>query len=268
MKGIVAVALACLAPSLGFGATLVGSNMVSAAPVDLPAIGTVDWARWPGYTHRADAISNVTIGGRVKNYTSDPRLIGDRRGMKVGGVAAYFEFTVAATTAERTLTYYIGGWNSTGRVTVTMAGAPTYTATFTSSAAYSRVITVRYRADAPTTLRVNFTQTAGTGTISMQAAALTGAVAAPTPQPGSATLTWQAPSSNVDGTSLTDLTGYRVGWGNAPGNYSQASPLLSAASRTHTVTGLARGTWYFVVTALNSDGVESTYSNVWSKTIP
>jgi hypothetical protein len=38
--------------------------------------------------------------------------------------------------------------------------------------------------------------------------------------------------------------------------------------RTHTVSGLGTGTWYFVVTALNANGVESKYSGVWSKTVP
>jgi len=265
MKMAAALALACLAPSFCFAATMTGAAAVSSATVDLPAVGTLDWARWPNYAHRGSAISNVSTTGTFKTYTNDARLIGDRSGIKVSGPRASFEFTVAATTTERTLTYYIGGWNSTGRVTVTLPGAPSYTVTFSSSASFSRVITVRYRADAAATLRVNYTQTAGSGSIRMQAAAL--AQAAP-PQPsGSATLSWQAPGANVDGSALTDLAGYRVYWGTTPGTYSKSTH-LNATARTHTVTGLARGTWYFVVTALNSQGTESSYSNVWSKAVP
>ena len=89
--------------------------------------------------------------------------------MKVGGAGASFAFTVAATTVERTLTYYIGGWNSTGRITVTLPGAPTYTTTFSSASSFRGVITVWFRADAAGTLRVNYTQTVGAGTIKMQA---------------------------------------------------------------------------------------------------
>src|SRR5574339_1031896 len=142
---LVAVALACLAPGLGFAATLTGSNVVSSASVNLSAVGTLDWARWPGYTHKGTAISDVTTTGWLKSYTGDARVIGDRSGIKTGGVGSSFTFTVAATTTERTLTYYIGGWNSTGRVTVTLAGAPTYTTTFSSSSTFSRVITVKFR---------------------------------------------------------------------------------------------------------------------------
>jgi fibronectin type III domain protein len=263
---LVAVALACLAPGLGFAATLTGSNVVSSASVNLSTVGTLDWARWPGYTHKGTAISDVTTTGWLKSYASDARLIGDYSGIKTGGVGSSFTFTLAATTVERTLTYYIGGWNSTGKVTVTLPGATTYTTTFSSSATYSRVITVKFRADAATTARVTYAQTAGTGTISMQAAALSQAVVV---QPAdTAILTWKPPASNEDGSALADLAAFKVYWGTAPGAYSQSTKISSATARSYTVTGLTKGTWYFVVTALNSKGVESPYSNVWSKTVP
>ena len=258
---VVAVALACLAPGLSFAATLTGSNIESAASVNLSAVGTLDWARWPGYTHKGSAISDVTTTGWLKSYTSDPRLIGDNSGIKTGGVGSSFTFTVAATTVERTLTYYIGGWNSTGKITVTLPGATTYTTTFSSSAAYSRVITLKFRADTATTARVTYAQTAGTGTISMQAAALSQAAA-------STTLTWQPPALNSDGSPLADLAAFKVYWGTTPGTYSQSTKISNAAARSYTVSGLTKGTWYFVVTALNSKGEESSYSNVWSKTVP
>jgi hypothetical protein len=261
---VVAVALACLAPGLGFAASLTGSNVVSSASVDLAAVGTLDWARWPGYKHKGTAISNVTTTGWLKSYTNDPRLIGDRSGIKTGGVGASFTFTVAAATVERTLTYYIGGWNSTGKVTVTLPGATTYTTTFSSSAAYSRVITVKLRADSATTARVTYTQTAGSGTISMQAAALSQAASSTS----STILTWQPPALNSDGSPLTDLAAFKVYWGTTPGTYSKSTKISNAAARTYTVSGLTKGTWYFVVTALNSQGLESSYSNVWSKTVP
>lgn len=258
---VVAMALACLAPGLGFAASLTGSNVVSSASVDLPAVGTLDWARWPGYTHKGTAISDVTTTGTLKTYTTGPRLIGDYSGIKVAGTGASFTFTVAATTVERTLTYYIAGWNSTGKVTVTLPGAPTYTTTFSSSTTFSRVITVKFRADAPGTLRVTYSQTAGSGSINMQAAALSQAAV-------STMLTWAAPALNSDGSPLTDLAAFKVYWGTTQGTYSQSAKLGSAAARTYTVNGLTSGKWYFVVTALNSKGDESPYSNVWSKTVP
>jgi hypothetical protein len=267
LKTLVALALACLAPGLGFAASLTGSNVVSSATVNLASVGTLDWARWPGYTHKSNLISNVTTTGTLKTYSTGPRVIsGSAGGIKVGGPGASFQFTVAASTVERTLTYYIAGWNSTGRVTVTLPNAPTYTTTFTSTSSYSRVITVKFRADAPATLRVNYTQTAGSGSINMQAAALS--EAAVLPPTGSAILTWQPPALNIDGSPITDLAAYKVYWGTTQGTYPQSTQIANVAAGSHTVTGLARGTWYFVVTALNAQGAESSYSNVWSKTVP
>jgi hypothetical protein len=258
---LVAVALACLAPGLGFAASLTGSNVVSSASVDLPAVGTLDWARWPGYTHKGTAISNVTTTGTLKTYSSGPRIIGDESGIKVAGSGASFTFTVAATTVERTLTYYIAGWNSSGKVTATLSGAPTYTTTFSSSTTYARVITLKFRADTPGTLRVTYSQTAGAGSINMQAAALSQAAV-------STNLTWAPPALNSDGSALTDLAAFKVYWGTTLGTYSQSTKIASATARAYTVNGLTTGKWYFVVTALNSKGDESPYSNVWSKTIP
>jgi hypothetical protein len=256
-----AMVLVCLTPGLGVAATLTGSIVDSSTAVNLPAVGTLDWARWPGYTHKGTAISNVTTTGTLKTYSNDPRLIGDRSGIKVGGSAASFSFTVAATTVERTLTYYIGGWNATGRITVTLAGATTYSTTVSSSTTFSRVVTVKYRADAPTTLKVTYAQTGGAGTINMQAAALSQSTV-------STTLTWAPPGLNVDGSYLTNLAGFRVYWGKTLGAYPNSAHISSSTVRTHTVSGLGTGTWYFVVTALNANGVESKYSGVWSKTVP
>ena len=109
--------------------------------------------------------------------------------------------------------------------------------------------------------------TAGSGTINMQAAALSQAtVLQPTTK--STILTWQPPALNSDGTPLTDLAAFKVYWGTSQGSYSQSTKISNAAARTYTVAGLTKGTWYVVVTALNAPGIQSPYSNVWSTTVP
>ena len=261
MKAVIAALVVCCAPGIALAASLTGSIVSSSASVDLRAVGTLDWARWPGYSHKSSAISDIKTSGWVKPYYNDGRLIGDRSAVKVGGSGASFEFTVAATTVERTLTYYIGGWNSTGRVTVTLPGAKPYTTAFTSTGTYKRVVTVKFRADAPTALKVNFTQTAGPGSISVQAAALSTAGS-------SAQLTWHPPAANTDGSALSDLAAYKVYWGTTQGTYPYSARIANATARSYTVNNLGSGTWYFVVTAQNAAGLESPYSNVWHKTVP
>ncbi len=83
--------------------------------------------------------------------------------------------------------------------------------------------------------------------------------------PGLATLTWNAPATNTDGTPLTDLSGYKIYYGTASGNYSQTIDVGGITSST--VSNLTDGTtYYFAVTAYDTSGNESAYSNEVSKT--
>jgi hypothetical protein len=84
---------------------------------------------------------------------------------------------------------------------------------------------------------------------------------------GSATLSWTPPTRNTDGTALTDLRGYKVYWGPAAGSYTNSVTLSNAGLTSYVVSNLVPGTYYFVVTAVNSKGAESVFSNAASKTI-
>src|SRR3990172_3617815 len=83
---------------------------------------------------------------------------------------------------------------------------------------------------------------------------------------GTATLSWQSPATNTDGSALTDLSGFRIYYGTGSANYSSSIDVGNVT--TYQVTGLAEGyTYYFVVTALDTSGNESSDSNEASKTI-
>ena len=84
---------------------------------------------------------------------------------------------------------------------------------------------------------------------------------------GSATLSWTPPTTNTDGSPLTNLAGYRVYWGPAAGSYTSSVTLNNPGLTSYVVENLAPGTYYFVVSARNSSGVESAMSNSGSKTI-
>src|SRR6185436_18116253 len=84
---------------------------------------------------------------------------------------------------------------------------------------------------------------------------------------GSATLTWVPPTTNTDGSALTDLAGYKVYWGTSQGSYPNSTTLANPGLATYVVSNLAPATYFFVVTAYNSAGVESTFSGVASKII-
>ena len=90
-----------------------------------------------------------------------------------------------------------------------------------------------------------------------------------------ATITWAAPAKNVDGKALTNLTSYRIYYGQSSRNYNKTItlPITSTLCRregdagvcSYTVSGLGAGLYYFAVTACDTDGHESGYSNEVSK---
>ena len=76
---------------------------------------------------------------------------------------------------------------------------------------------------------------------------------------GSAKLSWDAPSTNEDGTPLTDLAGFKIYYGTSSGNYTQNIDVGNVT--TYTVASLTDGlAYYFVVTAYNTLKNESRYS--------
>lgn len=76
---------------------------------------------------------------------------------------------------------------------------------------------------------------------------------------GSVTLSWNPPTTNTDGTLLTDLAGFRIYYGTSSGNYTSSIDVGNATS--YTVTNLPVGVaLYFALTAYDSFGYESEHS--------
>lgn len=110
----------------------------------------------------------------------------------------------------------------------------------------------------------------------------------PSPPPaGSASvaLDWDSPTTNVDQSCLTNLSGYVISYGTSPGAYSfsETIPIGSVGltcvntststtcgtvqTCTYTVRGLSLGQWYFSTAAYNADLVTSPASNEASVTL-
>jgi Fibronectin type III domain len=82
-----------------------------------------------------------------------------------------------------------------------------------------------------------------------------------------ATVSWDAPTSNTNGTPLTDLIGYRIYYGSNPGELVQMIRIGSIGMQTYVIDDLEPGTWYFAVVAVAANGLESSLSDVAVKTI-
>jgi hypothetical protein len=77
---------------------------------------------------------------------------------------------------------------------------------------------------------------------------------------GGVTLSWQAPTTNADGSALVDLKGYKVHYGSTSKSYSDTIQVSNPGLTTYMVENLKAGQYYFAVTAYNSAGQESSLS--------
>ncbi len=77
---------------------------------------------------------------------------------------------------------------------------------------------------------------------------------------GVLTLSWVAPTENVDGTPLTDLAGYRIYYGDNSRAYLNSADVNDGGATSYTLT-VPSGSYYVAMTALNLSGDESAYSN-------
>jgi hypothetical protein len=113
----------------------------------------------------------------------------------------------------------------------------------------------------------NVTIRVSDGTTTVSLAAFTIAVNAVSSSSGAATLSWTPPTRNTDGSSLTNLSGYRIYYGTSASALTKTISINSAGISTYVVSDLAPATYYFAITALSSSGGESARSSVASKTV-
>lgn len=78
---------------------------------------------------------------------------------------------------------------------------------------------------------------------------------------GSVTLEWTAPTHREDGTPLTNLAGYNIYYGRMSEVYDYHIDVDNPGVTSYVVEGLKPGKWYFVLSAYDSDGIESNFSN-------
>jgi hypothetical protein len=84
---------------------------------------------------------------------------------------------------------------------------------------------------------------------------------------GSALVQWHPPTSNTNGTTLTNLAGYTIKYGTSASSLSSSVKVANPGIASYQIDGLPAGTYYFAVAAYNSSGVTSALSSLVSKTI-
>lgn len=160
-----------------------------------------------------------------------------------------------------TVTPQVSGAPAGATITFSVQNVPSWMAFNTSTGVLSGAPTT---ADVGTYSNIVITASDGQQTASAPAFSIT--VASSNSGAGNATLSWTAPTSNTDGSTLTDLAGYRVYYGTDPGNLNVVVN-VSPGVNTYVIEGLTTGTWYFAVKSYTNTGTESALSNIASKTI-
>jgi hypothetical protein len=84
---------------------------------------------------------------------------------------------------------------------------------------------------------------------------------------GMATLSWEPPTENADGSPLTNLAGYRLYYGRNSDNLTQVVVLNNPGLTRYVIENLTPARWFFEMTSVNAEGVESRRSPTASKTI-
>lgn len=108
----------------------------------------------------------------------------------------------------------------------------------------------------------------GVNTTSLPVFSITVRSGSTAPSTGAATLHWTPPTQNTNGSTLTNLAGYRIYYGTSSSALTQTINISSAGITSYVISNLSRGTYYFAITAYNSSGAESTRSTTVSKVIP
>lgn len=86
--------------------------------------------------------------------------------------------------------------------------------------------------------------------------------------PGEAFLSWTPPSTNSDGTPISNFAGYYIVYGRTEAGMDRQIIINNPSISRYTVSGLSAGTWYFALKSFTTNfAIISNLSNIRSKTV-
>jgi len=190
---------------------------------------------------------SITVRSSSSSGNAPPKISGSPSTSVTSGSS--YSFTPTASDPEgKTLTFSIQNrpsWASFSTSNGRLSGTPSSSQTGT----YSNIV---------------ISVSDGTNKVSLPAFAITVKSVAST---GSATLSWTPPTRNTDGSTLTNLAGYKIYYGTSSGAMNKTVQISNAGMSSYVIENLTPATYYFAVKAYTSSGAESQLSNTASKTI-
>jgi hypothetical protein len=112
--------------------------------------------------------------------------------------------------------------------------------------------------DAGTYAAIEIAATDGKAVTALPAFAI--AVTAATAVAGNVSVSWVPPTVNDDGSTLTDLAGYKIHYGTKTGSYTGSVTVPNAGISRYELESLPTGQVFIAMTALNASGAESALS--------
>jgi hypothetical protein len=85
--------------------------------------------------------------------------------------------------------------------------------------------------------------------------------------PSAVTIAWTPPTENTNGSTLTNLAGYHIYYGTSQSSLNKVVDIDNPGLAAYVLSTLSSGTWYFALTSINSQGVESARSAVVSTVV-
>jgi hypothetical protein len=162
-----------------------------------------------------------------------------------------YRFAPSATDADNDkVTFVVANkpaWASFDAATGTLAGTPA-------------------AADVGKYAAIEISATDGTAVTPLPAFSITVAAGAPA-LAKAVTLEWQAPTENTDGSTLSDLHGYKIHYGTQSQAYSATISISNPSVTRYVLDSLQPGKYYIALSAYNGTGHESPLSNEVSTTL-
>jgi len=84
---------------------------------------------------------------------------------------------------------------------------------------------------------------------------------------GAATLSWNPPTRNADGSQLGNLAGYRIYYGKSATRLDRYVAIDNPGLTRYMVENLAPARWHFAMTSVNLQGIESQRTKTVSKRV-
>jgi len=231
-------------------ATFSGSTgRLSGTPTTTGTYSSIIITASDGVTITALPTFSITVSGTSTTTNSAPTITGTPSlSARVG--QAYSFVPTARDANGDPLTFSIANkpsWATFSTTTGQLAGTPSATGTFsgiTIGVTDGKSTAVKL---APFAITVSSATSGGTG---------------------SASLRWTPPTRNTDGSTLTNLAGYKILYGTSASSLSKTITVANPGVSSYVVDNLASGTWYFTLKAYTTTGTESASSTVGSKSIP